>query len=147
MKKRKIQIYREDFYNALVEDLEAIVVEGIYNTRWLLIETYHRFGKRILEENDNFERKKIYGKKLIAMIAKSLKSKIDARTIYYAIKFAKKYPCKTEELASVLMPEHGKNLTWTKVVRGELTTSKKECEHDFKTIQIQKCIKCGKIKK
>ena len=49
-----------------------------------------RPGKRILEENDNFERKKIYGKEIVSRVSISLgKSR---QTIHRVIQFVKKYP-------------------------------------------------------
>jgi len=46
--------------------------------------------KKILDENDNFERKKIYGKKICQYIGISLSK--SRQTIQYAIQFARKYP-------------------------------------------------------
>lgn len=152
----KPKIINEDWYDGLVSDILSIAGEGIWSSRWTLIETYHKIGKRILEENKNFERKKIYGERIIQTIAESVNSdedengkkigRIDTRTLYYAIKFAKKFPCETEELPGVLMPEEGKNLSWTKVIRRELTTpkEKEECKHD-NLEQVTICIDCKKV--
>ncbi len=46
--------------------------------------------KKILDENDNFERKKIYGKKICQYIGNSLSK--SRQTIQYVIQFVKKYP-------------------------------------------------------
>lgn len=150
-----MKLINDDWYEGLVSDIKAIAGEGIWSSRWTLIETYHKIGKRILEENDNFDRKKIYGENVVQTIAESINSdeddsgkkigRIDTRTLYYAIKFAKKYQCETDELPSVLMPEEGKNLSWTKVVRKELTSpkEKEECKHE-NTEKVTFCIDCKK---
>ncbi|KKQ68589.1 MAG: hypothetical protein A2626_02820 [Candidatus Nealsonbacteria bacterium RIFCSPHIGHO2_01_FULL_38_55] len=58
------------------------------------------------EENDNFEREKIYGKKILQRVAISLGK--SERTIYQAVEFAQKYPDIQK------LPE-GKNISWHKI--------------------------------
>ncbi|MBW1716550.1 MAG: hypothetical protein JRJ77_12130 [Deltaproteobacteria bacterium] len=41
-------------------------------SRWALVEGYWNLGKRISEENDNFEREKIYGNKIVSQVTESL---------------------------------------------------------------------------
>jgi len=94
---------QEEWYIQLIEECKAIITEAIFTHNWALVEGYHQLGKRILEEHDNFERAKIYGKEICSHVSESLgKSR---QTINRAIQFAKKYP----ELE--LLPE-GKNATW-----------------------------------
>ena len=57
-------IEQENWYISLIDDCQGILTEGIWNYRLTLIKTYHLLGKRILEENDNFKREKIYGEKI-----------------------------------------------------------------------------------
>lgn len=104
-----------EWYAALIEECKAIITETIFNSRWALVEGYHALGVRILEENDNFERAKIYGEKILQRVAQSLK--ISRRMVYYAIQFARKYP----DLAKV--PE-GKNITWKKLITKYLPAPK-----------------------
>lgn len=149
------KLHNEDWFNSLIEEVKAINIEGVDEARWVMINTYHSIGKRILEDYHNFQRKKIYGEKIVQVIADSINSnvdengnkikKIDTRSLYYAIKFARKFPCKTEELPSVLMTKHGKNVSWTKVIKHELTApkEKEECEHEWE--QITRCSICKKI--
>lgn len=99
---------REEWYLNLVDELKSIVVEGEFGARWALVETWHAFGTRILEENQNFERAKIYGDSLIKKIAESIAK--SERTVYNAIAFAKKYP----DLD--LLPQ-GKNTSWSRICK------------------------------
>lgn len=99
-------IKNTDWFKSLLEDCQSIIVEYGFTSRWAVIEGYHALGKRIIEENDNFERAKIYGKKIVHECAESLGK--SERIIYYAIQFYKKYP----DLS--LLPE-GKNVSWGKI--------------------------------
>lgn len=120
----------------LLEDLKDIVVEHEFGARWLVIEGWHKVGKRILEEFGN-DRKKIYGEKISQHIAESLGK--SERTINYAISFAERFDSLDK------LPE-GKNVSWGKVVREYLTEPKEEseCEHIYQ--EIWKCKKCGQKK-
>ena len=106
----------ESWYNLLIEDLRDLLVETEFTSRWTLIEGYHSLGSRILQENDNFERSKIYNQDIVQRVANSLQRK--PRTIYYAIQFAKIYPDLN------LLPE-AKNTSWHQVVNKYLTTGEK----------------------
>ena len=78
---------------------------------------YWNLGKRITEENHNFERYKIYGDEVIKRIANAVgKSR---QTIQYSIQFVSKYKSLDE------LPE-GKNITWHKIVNNYLPKEKKE---------------------
>lgn len=105
----------ESWYASLVEDLTAIVdgvVESRFNYSWDLIDCYHQIGARLLRENDNFERSKIYGEKITQRVAKSIgRSK---RTLDYAVRFAKVFPDLN------LLPE-GKNTHWRHIINKYLT--------------------------
>ena len=102
----------QEWYQALIEECRANLAEAEFQTRWSLIEGYHRIGKLILEAYPNFEREKIYGEKIVQSVAKSLSR--SPRSIYYAIGFAKRFE-KLDE-----MPE-GKTITWSGLVRKYLT--------------------------
>ena len=121
----------EKWYQALVSDCQSIITEAVYISRWALVEGYHNLGKRILEEHDNFERAKIYGKKIVNDLAESLN--MSSRILWYAIQFVQKYP----DLNKV--PE-GKNITWNKIITKYLPTSK-ECKPE--TESYLECPKCG----
>ncbi len=111
------ELTKQEWFAALIDDCESIIVEAEFTSRWVLVEGYHALGTRILEEYHNFEREKIYGKKIVQCIAQSLdKSK---RTIYQSIQFTKKYP----DLS--LLPE-GKNTSWFKICNKYLPEHNKE---------------------
>jgi hypothetical protein len=107
----------QDWFEALVTDCKAIVVEGEFVSRWALIETYHEVGGRILKDNDNFKRSSIYGQQIARTIGEVLGK--SERTIQYAIAFAKKYPVLDEAPLE-------KNASWTKVVNELLPENPRE---------------------
>ncbi|NCO67599.1 MAG: hypothetical protein COY75_08810 [Nitrospirae bacterium CG_4_10_14_0_8_um_filter_41_23] len=88
---------------------------AIFTSRWALVEGYWKLGKRIIAENDNFERYKIYGKKIVQGVAESLR--VSERTLWYAIRFAETYPDIQK------LPE-GKNITWNKLITKYLPAQK-----------------------
>ena len=110
-------IERQPWYQALVDDCKDIIVEGEFSWRMTILETYHSLGKRILEENQNFQRSQIYGDQIVQRIAESLNR--SERTLYYAIKFAETFPAIDE------VPE-GKNISWRLVCQKYLTKPKEE---------------------
>ena len=102
----------ESWYNTLIEDCKDLITEVEFTSRWTLVEGYHSLGSRILQENENFDRAKIYGQDIVQRIAESLQKR--PRTIYYAIQFAKEYPDLN------LLPE-GKNTSWHHIINRYLT--------------------------
>lgn len=106
------QLENQEWYKSMVEECQAIIVEGVFRSRMELIETYHHLGKRILEENNNFERQKIYGERLCHAVAQSL-GKSD-RTIWRSIQFVKKFPNLEEWIGGIA---EGKNISWHKIIQ------------------------------
>ena len=102
----------ESWYNQLIEDLTNLITEKTFTSRWELIDCYHQVGTRILQENDNFERAKIYGENILQGLAKSIGR--SQRTLSYAVKFAKLYPDLN------LFPE-AKNTSWNHIINKYLT--------------------------
>ena len=136
MSDNKLAIY--DWYNALVEDCQAIITETAFDSRWRLIERYPQLGRRILDEHKNFDRQKIYGQKIVQCVAESIGK--SERTIEYAVQFAKKFK-KPEDLPD------GKNASWSKVCKFVLPNRTEdggeiECSHEYRRIVM--CTKCGK---
>tara|TARA_Y100000310_G_C20579340_1_gene762157 strand:+ start:114 stop:872 length:759 start_codon:yes stop_codon:yes gene_type:complete len=82
------------------------MIEAEFTSRWVLVEGYHSLGLRILQENNNFEREKIYGQEIVKRVSISLGK--GTRTIRKAVQLAREYP----DLA--LLPE-GKNTSWHKI--------------------------------
>ena len=109
----------KDYYNLLVEDCKAIIVESVHNSNWTLIAGYHALGERIVED----ERYQKYSSdSILPRLAKDIKT--STRTLYRAIKFFQMFP----DLQK--LPE-GKNINWYKIINKYLTTSsgkqKEEC--------------------
>lgn len=116
--------------NQIVEELKAILVEGEFNSRWELIQTYHKAGEFIL---DNFPDN-------VADAVQGLAPKIgkSERTLWYAVKFKQAFPSLDD------LPE-GKNISMNKLITKYLTVPKEECEHlEKKQVTIEICIDCGK---
>jgi len=95
-----------DWYEHLVEECKAIIVETSFTSRWALVEGYHALGQRILAENGNFTRAQIYGTEIAKRVSLSLGK--GERSIEKAIQFAKMYP-RLENLP------FGKDLSWHRV--------------------------------
>ncbi len=105
-------IENEDWYQFLIEECRAIMVEKTFNAHWEIVEGHWLIGKCISEKNENFERSKIYGNQITQRVAESLNR--SQRTIEYEILFYRLFP----DLC--LLPE-GKNINWRGVVRKYLT--------------------------
>ena len=129
-------IQQEDWYKALIEDCQSAFTEGFFNSRDILIRTYHLAGRRILEETDNFNKASVYGEGITQTLASSMN--VSQRTIEYAIKFAKTFP----DLSK--LPE-GKTISMNKIITKYLTKQKEEhtCEFNIPTM----ICKCGKKQK
>ena len=125
-----------DWYQSLIDDCQSIMVEAEFTSRWVLVQGYHTLGLRILAENDNFERQKIYGKEITSRVSISLEKSV--RTIERAIQFAKKFP----DLAA--LPE-GKDTSWRKICNEYLPEHKEPNQPEFdENIEMQhECPECG----
>jgi hypothetical protein len=121
-------LVQNEWYESLIDDLQDILVEAEFTSRWALVEGYHLLGTRLLEEYDNFERQKIYGQKITTAVAESLGK--STRTIERAVQFARLYPDLN------MLPE-GKNVSWNKVVVNYLTEGGK------KEPKKKLCPRCG----
>src|SRR3989344_827604 len=127
---------KHEWYREMILDCRAIITEKVFISRMELIQGYHMLGKRILEENENFEREKIYGNKIVQHVANSMgKSR---RTIAYSLQFVKQFPDIT------LLPG-GKNISWhkicSKVLQGK--SLDEQCIHkEFKMMKVCKECNC-----
>ena len=116
------KLQKSDWFDSLIEECRAIIVEHEFTSRWAVIEGYHALGKRISEDNNNFEREQIYGKKIVQSIAETIGK--SERTVYQAIKFYEKYP----DLS--LLPEE-KNTSWHKITQKYLSAPKEELKSEL----------------
>lgn len=114
-----MEITIQEKYEYLIEELKAILVEGIFEANLRVIQTYHQFGCRILEETNGLARKEHYGDGLTEKIAKDVgKSR---RTIQKCMQFARKYPDLEEFLSTV---EEGKSISWNKIANKYIVEAK-----------------------
>jgi hypothetical protein len=118
-----------EWFEQLIDDCRGIATEYGFTSRWSMVEGRHELGKRILQENDNFKRKSIYGQEIIKKVAGSLG--FGERTVQYAVQFAQMFP----DLS--LLPE-GKDTTWSKIVHQYLPKSEQ------KERKQRVCPHCGK---
>lgn len=128
-------IVGKQWYDAMIEECEAIISEAVETSRWALVEGYHALGKRILEEKNKFTKEGIDDNEIVSRVSQSLGK--STRTIYRAVQFAGMFQ-NPEQVPG------GKGITWHKVcntvlVGKELT---KDCKHvNTKTIKV--CKDCG----
>ena len=133
-------IFSDEQYGHFIEELKAIITEGVFDANMRLIETYHQFGIRIVEETENFNRAKIYGESITKRIAEDIGK--SQRTIQKCVQFALKYPNLEDFLSGV---QEGKNITWNKVCNVYLVESKDSPEPEpipnFSNSHIEEALK------
>jgi hypothetical protein len=121
-----------DWYQAIVTEAKSIITEGVFSSRWFLIEAYWQLGK-LLREDSNIREHAKGNQKFLQDLAKNIG--ISERTLYYTLQVFDKYP----EIDT--LPE-GKNLTWAKLITKYLPTPEGkmplECVHEPVVI----CSKC-----
>ena len=131
-----------NFYSQLVEDCKVLIIEHTYRSKLEIIECYHSLGNRILQDNHNFERAKIYGDKIIERLSKDIG--ICERNIRRSINFAKAYP-RLSDVISTANKEDGKAISWNKIVKQLEGGTEQKSDEEWIT-----CINCkgkGKVKK
>lgn len=101
-----LPVESQEWYQALVEECRAIVVEAEFTARWALVEGYHTLGMRIVSDG-HFEKYAKGNESFLTDLSRNLG--LSYRTLYRAVEFARKFP-NLEAL-----PE-GKNTSWNQVV-------------------------------
>jgi len=114
-------------YLSFIDELKATITEGVFTSRWSLIETYHRVGEMITGRPD------------VTVQQVSRDAEIPERLIQRCVQFYNTYPDMSK------LP-FGKNVSWHKIVNELLPAHKEKepCEHEWET--IIRCKKCGEIK-
>jgi len=112
-----MELVKQEWYESLIDDVQAIMVEGVFNHHWTLIETYHQIGRRIYLDEDKMKKSGIPKEQIVQRVATHIGR--GKRMIRYAIKFYEKFPDLDR------LPE-GKNITMKKVIDIYLTEGKKE---------------------
>ena len=127
---------KHDWFNHLIDDCQSIIVEAEFTSKWALIEGYHSLGLRILQDEPKIVQGGSTLRETLQHVAKLINRK--ERTLYNAVKFAKKYP----ELD--LLPE-GKNTSWRKICNEYLPEHKEphQPEYDETLKTDHQCPQCG----
>lgn len=132
-----------DEYQALIEECQAIMTEGVWNFRTEKILTYGRIGERITEDS-LFEK---YGKgnlKFLETIAKD--TGISYSEICRSVQFYQKFKIVSPDSESWNKFKEGKNISWNKIKSDYLPERKnKDCKHDLEKVISWKCNICKKI--
>lgn len=117
----------------IIEELQGAITEGVFNSRWTLIETYHSVG-RILAEHE-----KELPKNYVKVVADILGQK--ERLIYQCCQFFRKYPDLDK------LPQ-GKNISWHKIANDLLPEHKgaKATQEELLAARIEAFIKTKGVK-
>lgn len=143
-KKKEITISQDERYYILVEECRAIIIETLFNSRMELLRGKWELGKKIVEEEKNFN-EKVYGSKTILILADDLE--ISVSHLYKIIQFYKKYPLEIFEKVCEVLPE-GKNISWYKICQELLPEDgKKKEEIELEKDCMHQVLKCDKCKK
>ena len=118
-----------EWYQMLIGDCQAIIVESGYTARWVLIEGYHSLGERISQDIDK-------DPDLVTRVTESLDK--STRTIQRAVQFYNKFPV----LDTYTFPE-GKNVSWHSICNKYLPISKNAKETNNEE-EKTKCPTCGR---
>jgi hypothetical protein len=123
---QQIIIQQEEWYQLLVEQCRAIIVETRFKSAIDLLEGKWRLGKEVWENKMNFERAG-YGEKMVETLAKDIG--ISASHLYKCIEFYKKFPAEDfEQVIPKLPAEEGKAISWYKLCQKYLPETKEEIE-------------------
>jgi len=147
MEENQITIQDEKYWN-LVEECKSIIVETLFNSRIEILKGKWLLGKRITEEELNFE-KGVYGEKTIQILAQDLE--ISQSHLYKILQFYKKFQLENFEKVLEVLPE-GKNISWFKICQNVLPKPPEEIEKEEKIKKEQEecphtqfvCVNCKK---
>lgn len=145
--KKKTGLSNEEWYQELVEDCRAIGVERGTNARMEVIQGKWELGQRINLENDNMQRKDIYGKNIIGNLANDIG--ISSTDLWSCLKFYKQLGVDNFEETLPKLPE-GKNVTWYKITlwMGDRQDKDQEkVKESYKLADILEVLKAWIIKK
>ena len=144
IKEQSLTTYRySEEYEALVEECQAIITEGIWNSRVEKILAYGRLGERIF--NDSVFKK--YGKGNLAFLnAIAEDIGISYSDICRAIQFYEKFQIVSPDSENWSKLKEGKNISWSKIKSYYLPTGeRKECKHVTEKVIFWQCRKCKKL--
>jgi len=142
----KKELEKQEWFQALIEDLRAIIVERTFESNLVRLKMKWEIGDRILRDYENFQRFG-YGEKVVETLAEYLN--ISASHLWKIIQFRKMFP--TWKDVEEKLPL-GKNISWYQVCQKVLpkTDNEKKLEQEKKELQekcpheLLKCKMCGK---
>jgi len=153
MKQSKALSKKEEWLQELVEEIEAIAVETIFNSRTEIIKGKWLIGQSIEETLKDKTKSELYGSKINKILANDLHW--SEREIARCRQFYSKYPVKNFNKLLEILPD-GKNLSWHKITSNILPEGRegtKEREYiscrvdtDNKIIYIKSNYKEFKVK-
>lgn len=153
MENSQALIKKTEWFRELVEEIKAIAVETIFNSKLEIIKGKWMIGQSIEEALKDRSKQELYGKGMNKMIASYLHW--SEREIARCRQFYNKYPSKDFDALMSKLPG-GKNLTWHKITTNllpEYDKNRKEREYisirvdiDNKTLYIKSDYKNFKIK-
>lgn len=132
-----MELVKLDWYEELVEDVNAVITEGLFHHHWILIETYHMIGERITNEEKRFKEMGFSKGKVVKRVAEDVGR--SERMIRYGIKLYETFPDLN------MLPE-GKNITMRKVIDKYLTDGDKSTTKSTVTMLNEMAKQKHKIK-
>ena len=118
----------DQWMTELADQIEELATEGIFNSRWMLLQTYHGIGHLILD-NENYKRYSHGNGQILTDLSELCG--VHVRDLQRSIQFATKYPDMNA------LPE-GKNISWNKVITKYLPDTPPEEKPEPET-----CPTCG----
>jgi hypothetical protein len=106
------EVFSQEEYDSLIEDLKDILTEGVTAVRERVIETKWEIGDRLLREEGKLNKESV--------CRVTLAIHVSERELQFCLAFRKKYP-KLKEMWERL-PE-GKNISWHKLVHNYIDFS------------------------
>lgn len=143
-------VSNDERYNYLIEELRALVLEAVRISREEIIKSKWELGKRIIQEEGNFERG-VYGEKTIKNIARDLGTSV--ANLYKTLQFYSAYPKENFEDVMEELP-FGNNCSWHKIVQNVLPKTRKEREETETNQEVEEeecnhtlvtCNKCKRV--
>lgn len=117
-----------DWYEVLVEDCKAIIVEARFNACWSVIEGHHKLGERIVTDTEYKRHEQNKSGELLARVRKDLN--MSESTLYRAIQFYRKYP-------ELEMLPVGKDWSWRRIVNELLPEGSKGQDAEAKVDEAE----------
>lgn len=124
-----VKYSKDDWFEALLEELKALIVESRFAIEEQIIRAKHEVGRLIVEHED-----KASSAELILIVAEQLD--VSERTIQQSVQFYRFDP-------KLTVLNEGKNISWRKcLMRMQKPKMIEPCEHE-ETKVIHVCTKCG----